>query len=217
MGPVCLIAEHQHSVFMGNFDDLRQIRANPIIGRVVDQDGLCIGVLFNCLFDPLDRHPKRDSEPAVDTGGDIDRHCAADDQRVNCTAMDIAGHDDLLACLAGGHDHCLHAGTRPADHQKGVICAKSVGCELLCLPDHRNRVTEVVQCLHRIHIRADAVAAKEVTQRLVAPSALMPRHVKMHHAGIPDPFEGVTDRDFCLIQSIQFLSIDLQNSIIDYS
>ena len=113
--------------------------------------------------------------------------------------MDVAGHDDFLPRFYRSHDHRFDAGTRPADHQKGVRGTESVGRQFLRFTDDRNGVTEIVQSLHRIHIRTDAVAPEEIPERLISPPALMSGHVKMNHAGIAYLFNSIAYRYFCLI------------------
>ena len=152
------------------------------------------------LFHVLDRHPQRDAEPLVRARVDIDRDCPADDQRVDGAPVDVAGHDDLVPRLADAHHHRLDAGAGAPDHQKGVGRPEGVGQKLFRLPDNRNRVAEVVQRLHRVHIRADAVRPEEIPERFIAPAALMAGDVEMYHTGIPDAGKRLDNRDPVLIQ-----------------
>ena len=48
--------------------------------------------------------------------------------------------DDLIPPLAGGQHHALHRAGGAAHHRKRVRRAKRVGCQLLCLTDHGNRM-----------------------------------------------------------------------------
>ena len=88
--------------------------------------------------------------------------------------------------LAGRQHHALHTAGGAAHHQKGVGRAEGVRRQVLRLPDHRDRMAQIVQRLHAVHVHPHALLPQKGGQLGVAPPALVARHVKGHH---PHPAE----------------------------
>ena len=189
---------------MAQPDDFPQVRADAVIGRVVDQDRLGRGVFFDRFFHIRDRHAQRDAQPVVHLRVDIDRDGAGQHQRVDDRAVHIAGQDDLVPTADDRQHHGLHAGGRAADHQEGVRRAEGVGGEFLGFAYDAHRVAQVVQRLHGVDVHGHALLAEEAGQLGVAAAALVSGYVKRYNAHFFETFERLFDRRTGLIHSIAF-------------
>ena len=167
---------------------------------MVHQNGHGVGVLLDGLGHLLPLHAQRDAQPLVHLGIHIDRDRAAEHQRVQHTAVHIAGQDDLIAPLAGRQHHALHRAGGAAHHQKSVCCAESVGGQLLGLPDDRYRVAEIVQRFHAVDVHAHALLAQKGRQLRVAPAALVARHIEGDHPHLSELLQSLVDRCAALVQ-----------------
>ena len=193
-------ARQQHPGVVGHLDDGPQVGADAVVGGVVDQHGHGVGMLLDGLCHLLPLHAQGDAQALVHLGVDVDRHRAAEHQRVQHAAVDVAGQDDLIAPLAGGEHHALHAAGGAAHHQKGVGRAKGVRRQLLGLPDDRHRVAEVVQRLHAVDVHAHTLLAQEGRQLGVAPPSLVAGHVKGDDPHLPEPLQRLVDGGAALVQ-----------------
>ena len=175
------VHEYQHIVFVRKFYDRAQVAADPVVGRVVDENRLCVGRAFDGAFQLGQAHAEGDSEFCVAFGVDVDGDGAAEHQRAHHTAVDVAGKNDLLPRLHGGHHHALHGGSGASHHKKGVVRAEGVGRKVFRIADDGNGVAEVVQRLHGIYVHAHALFAEKVYKFGVAAPALVPGDVEGDH------------------------------------
>ena len=95
-------------------------RGNPELTAFLGQQ--CVGVDVNSMK-PLDNlchllplHAQRDAQALIHLRVHIHRHRAAQHQRVQHAAVHVAGQNDLIAPLAGGKYHALHAAGGAAHH-----------------------------------------------------------------------------------------------------
>ena len=116
VGTVGFIRKAEHSGIVRHFYDGTQIGADAVVGGVIHQHGHGVGVLLDGLGHLLPLHAQRDAQPLVHLGIYIDRDRAAEHQRVQHTAVHIAGQDDLIAPLAGRQHHALHRAGGAAHH-----------------------------------------------------------------------------------------------------
>ena len=181
VGAVGLVGQAEHAVVVGHFGDGLDVRADAVIGGVVHQHGLGVGMFFNGVLHVLPAHTQGDAQPVVAGGVHIDGHRAAEHHGTHDAAVDVPGQDDFLPPLGHGENHGLHRGGGAAHHQKGVGCAKGLGGQLLGLPDDGDRVAEVVQGLHGVDVHGDALFPQQLGQLRVAPAPLMAGDVKGHH------------------------------------
>ena len=194
MGAVGLVHQHLHAVLVGQLHNLPQIGADAVIGGIVDQDRLGVRMLGNGTAHILQCHAQGNSQPLVDARVDINRHSAAYHQCIDGTAVHVPGHNDLLPRLAHGHDHSLDGGGSAVDDEEGMLCTEGLRCQLFSVLYHRNRVTEIVQRLHGIHVHRHTVCTQKITQLLVAPSALVTGHIQPHHIILLMPAQRLINR-----------------------
>ena len=202
VGSVGLVGQTEHPRVVGHLRDGLQIGADAVVGGVVHQDGDGVRMLADGPLHLLAPHAQGDAEPVVHLGVDVDRHRAAEDQGVDDRAVDVAGQDDLIAALAGGKHHRLHGRGRAADHQKGVGRAEGVGSQVLGVPDHGDRVAEVVQRLHGVDVDRDAFFSEEGGHLRIAPAALVPGDVKGDDAHVAEPFQSLVDGRSGLVEIV---------------
>ena len=50
VGAVRFVCKYQHVVFVRKFHDRAQIRTDPVISGVVDENGFCVGVVFDGIL-----------------------------------------------------------------------------------------------------------------------------------------------------------------------
>ena len=200
VGAVGFIGKAEHPGVMSHLDDGPQVGADAVVGGVVHQHGHRVGVLLDGLFHLLPLHAQRDAQALVHLRVHIHRHRAAQHQRVQHAAVHVAGQNDLIAPLAGGEHHALHAAGGAAHHQEGVGRAKGVGGQFFCFPDDRHRVAEVVQRLHAVHVHAHTLLAQKGGQLRVAPASLVAGHIKGHHTHLPEPLQRFVNGRAALVQ-----------------
>ena len=195
-----LVGEHHHAVLVCEANDLAQVRADAVVRRIVGEHGLRVGMAPDGVLDFLDAHAERDAEGVVHLRIDVDRHCAAEDQRVDGAAVHIARHDDFVAAADGRQHHRLHGRRRAADHEERMCRAKGLRRELLRIADDRDGMTEIVEHLHRVDIDVEALLPEEVPELRIAAAALVARHVKGHEARTLHALERLEDRRAVLSQ-----------------
>ena len=159
MGSVGLVGQTEHPGGVGHPDDGAQVAADAVVGGVIDQHGHGVRVLGDGLGHLLPLHAQGDAQPLVHLGIDVDRHSAAEHQRVDDAAVHIAGQDDLVPALAGGENHALHGAGGAAHHQKGVGRAERVCGQLLRLLDDGDGMAEVVERFHAVDVHPHALLA----------------------------------------------------------
>ena len=206
MGPVGLVHQCHHSVGMGQVHDGFQVGADAVVGWIVDQDRLGIRILRHGGFYILQLHPQRDSELRVHLRIDVDRHCAAEHQGVDGAFVDIPGHDDLVAVLTCGEDHALDCACGSPHQKERVGCPEGVRRQIFRLPDHRDRMTQIVERLHGVHVDLHAFLTEEIHQLGIASSSLVPRHVKGNDPQPPEMFQCAVKRRILLLSDIHLFS-----------
>ena len=204
VGAMGLIGEAEHAGIMGHTHDGAKVTADAIVGRVVYQHGDRLRMLGDGLRHLLTLHAETDAEAGVHLRIHIDRHGTAEHQRVQDAAVYVSRQDDLIAALAGGQHHALYGARRTADHQEGVGCAEGIGRQLLCFPNHRHRMAEIIEGLHAVDVDADALLPQERRQLWVAAATLVPRHIKRDHTHAPEVLQRLVDRCTPLIQARAF-------------
>ena len=200
MRAVGFVRKAEHPGVMRHPHNGAQIAADAVVGGVINQHRHGVGVLGNGLGHLLTLHAQTDAEAVVHLRVDVDRHRAAEHQRVQHAAVDIAWQDDFIPALAGRQHHALHRARCAAHHQKGVCRAKRIGGQLLGFADDRNRVAEIVQRLHAVDIHTNALLAQKRGQLRIAAPALVPRHVKGNNAHPAKVFQCFMDGGAALIQ-----------------
>lgn len=127
-------------------------------------------------------HSQGDTQVVVYARIDVDRDRAANYQCVYRASVHVPGEDYLVPCLADGHHHRLHRAGRAIHNKYRVLRAESVRRVFLRFLDYGNRVAEVVEGFHGVHVILHADLAEEIPQHLVAASALVPGNVKLYNA-----------------------------------
>ena len=83
---------------------------------------------------------------------------------LRCTFL---GQDDFFPSSRGGKDHALHCGGRPVPpSERRGHALKGLRRQIFRFPDHRNRVAEIVQWLHGIHIQLGCSSPPEAGSAL---------------------------------------------------
>ncbi len=80
---------------------------------------------------------------------------------------------------------------------------KSISGQLLGLLDDRNRMAEIIQRFHGIHINADTALAQQLHQFRVTPAAFVPRHIEGDHTLTAEFFQCRINRRFLLTFPVQ--------------
>ena len=199
MRAVRLVRQHLHARGVAQPDDLLEVRADTVIGRVVDQDRFGGGVLLDRVLHVRNRHTQRDTQPVVHLRIDVNRDRAGEHERVYDRTVHVAGQDDLIPAFDDRQHHRLYARGRAADHEEGVRRAESLGGELLRLADDADRVAQVVQRLHGVDVHGHALFAEEFGQFGVAAPALVSGDIKRDDTHIFKVFERLFDRRTGLI------------------
>ena len=200
VGAVSFVGQAQHAGVVRHAHNGAQVAADAVVGGVVHKHRHGAGVLgngFGHLFAP---HAQADAQAAVNLGVDVHRHRAAQHQRVEHAAVDVARQDDLIPAFAGGQHHALYRAGGAAHHQKGVRRAKGVGGQFLRFADDRDRVAEVVQRFHAVDVHPHALLAQKGRQFGVAAAVFVARHVKRHHPHAAEIFQRFMDRRAPLVQ-----------------
>ena len=116
VGSVGFIRKAEHAGVVRHFYDGTQVRADAVVGGVIHQHSHSVGVLLDGLCHLLPLHAQRDAQALIHLRVHIHRHSAAQHQRVQHAAVHVAGQNDLIAPLAGGKHHALHAAGGAAYH-----------------------------------------------------------------------------------------------------
>ena len=107
----------------------------------------------------------------------------------------ISGQDDLFSPLRVAERIMLcTAEVVPPTIRKAWAAPKGLRRQLLRFPDHRNRMAEIVQWLHGIHIQSDAALPQKPGQLRISSSSLMARYVKRNHPHLIKTFQSLIDR-----------------------
>ena len=191
---VRLVGKSEHSVLVRQARDGADIGANAVIRRVIDENRLRVRVFAHGALHLADGHPQRNAQAAVHLGVYIHRHRAAEHQSIDRAAVDITGQDDLIPAAAGIQNHALHGGGCAADHEESVRRAEGVRGDFLRFADDGNGMAEVIQRFHGVHVRFHAALAQKGRQFRIAAPALVPRHVKRHHAHPPEILQRLVNR-----------------------
>ncbi|MPN42718.1 hypothetical protein SDC9_190275 [bioreactor metagenome] len=125
---------------------------------------------------------------------------AAKHQRIDDAAVNISRQDNFIAALAAGKHHRLNRRSRTVNHKIRVRRTKRLGRQRFGVLDDRNRMTEIIQRLHRVNIDADALFTKKISQLGVTPATLMPRHIKGNNPHLFKFFKRLIDRRTRLIK-----------------
>ena len=116
VGAVGFIRKAEHTGVVRHFYDGTQVGADAVVGGVIHQHSHSVGVLLDGLCHLLPLHAQRDAQALIHLRVHIHRHRAAQHQRVQHAAVHVAGQNDLIAPLAGGKYHALHAAGGAAHH-----------------------------------------------------------------------------------------------------
>ena len=152
VGAVGLVGQAEHPVFVGHLGNGLDIRADAVIGGVVHQHRLGVGVLFDGRLHVLPAHPRGIPSRSSQAGSTYTGTAPHSTMAPMTLRVDVPGQDDLLPPLGHGQNHGLHRRGGAPHHQKGVGGPKGLGGQLLGLPDDGNRVAQVVQGLHGVDV-----------------------------------------------------------------
>ena len=183
---------------MRKLHDLHEVRANAVVGRVVDENRLGRGMLGNRLLHVRDAHSERNTEPLVLPGIDVRGNRAADDKRVDRAAVDVARQNNLVPRRAGGHDHRLHRRGRPVHHEECIVRPEGLRREGLGVLDDRDGMPQVVERLHRVDVHRHRPRTEILRELEIAAPALVGRDVKMGESVDALPVERICERRFTL-------------------
>ena len=189
MGSMSLICQHLHSSCMSLLYDSPQIRTDSIIGRVIYKNCHRIRILIHSLLHLTDFHAKGNAQLRIHLRVYINRNCTAQYQGIDGTFMYISRQNDLIPCLADRQDHALHCRCGSSYHKECMRCAKSICCKLLRFSDHRNRVAEIVQRLHRINIQPHTFLSQQLCKLRISSSSFMSRHIKGNDSLLSETFQ----------------------------
>ena len=89
VGAVGLVGKAQHPVVVGHLGDGLQVGADAVVGGVVHQHRLGVGVLFDGGLHVLPAHAQGDAQPLVAGGVHIDGHGAAQHHGPHDAAVDV--------------------------------------------------------------------------------------------------------------------------------
>ena len=190
MRAVGFVREDHHAVGVREADDGPEVRADAVVGRVVDEDGFGVGVAADGLLHLFHAHAERDAEGVVHLRVDVDGDGAAENEGVDGAAVDVARHDDLVAAADGREDHGLDGRGGAADHEEGVRGVEGFGGKGFGVLDDGDGMAEIVEHLHGVDIDVEAFWAEEVPEFGVAAAAFMARYVKGYEARAFHAFEG---------------------------
>ena len=102
------VGQTQHVVRVRQLDDAAQVGTDAVVGGVVDQDGLGIGIFSDGPLDIGHAHAERDAQTVVAGRVDVDRDGAAQNHCAHDAAVHVARQNDFFAALGHGKDHALH-------------------------------------------------------------------------------------------------------------
>ena len=139
-----LVRENPHAPRMGKLYDRFYIRADAVIGRVVDEHRNRVRIVLDGLFYFFDLHSQRNTEFLVHLRIYVDRDSAAEHQSVDDALMYVSRQDDLISGFYHREDHALDRGCRSADHQIGAGRSECLRRKLLCFADHRDRMAQII-------------------------------------------------------------------------
>ena len=161
MRAVRLIGQHLHACRVREPYDFPNVRADAVVGRVVDEHRLCGRVLLNSGLHVRDRHAERNAQPVIHLRVDINRNRTGQHECVDDAAVHVARQDDLVSALYHRQDHRLYAARRAAHHQEGVRRTERIRGKLLGLADNAGRVAQIVEWLHRVDVHRHALLTEE--------------------------------------------------------
>ena len=178
MRTVCLVHKYLHAVRVRQIRNRAEIGADAVIGWIVDKDRLGVRMSLNRCGDILHTHTERNAKHIVDAGIHIDRDGAAENQSVDGTPVDVPRHDDFIPAPYCREHHCLHGSRGAAHHEECVCSAKRLCSELFRIPNHRNRMAEIIEHFHGVHVDIEAGVSEECRELRIPAPALMSRHIK---------------------------------------
>ena len=184
-----LICQHLHSSCMSLLYDSPQIRTDSIIGRVIYKNCHRIRILIHSLLHLTDFHAKGNAQLRIHLRVYINRYRSTQYQGIDHTLVYISWQNDLIPCLADRQDHALHCRCGSSYHKECMRCAKSICCKLLRFSDHRNRVAEIVQRLHRINIQPHTFLSQQLCKLRISSSSFMSRHIKGNDSLLSETFQ----------------------------
>ena len=206
VGAVGLVGQTQHAVPVGQLHNAPQVGADAVVGGVIHQHGLGLGILPDGPLHLLQAHTQGDAQPVVALRVYIDRNGSAQHQCSHNTAVDVAGQNDLLTPLHHRQHHALHGAGGTSHHEKGVGGPEGLRRQLLRLPDDRHRVAQVVQRLHGVHVHADAGLPQQAGELRITPSPLVAGDVKGHHPHFSKLLQSLIDGRPGLVQLLHVWS-----------
>ena len=156
MGSVCLISQTVHARIVSHFYNCFQITADSIICRVIHQYSNCIRVFCYRFCHLFSLHPQGNAQMVVHFRIHIHRNRTAEYKCIDHTAMYISRKNDLISSLTDRKHHRLHGACGTSDHKKCVCCTKSICRQFFRLADDRNRMAQIIQRFHTVHVNADA-------------------------------------------------------------
>ena len=133
---MCLVNQHQHVVFVCQFDNSLQVGADAVIRWIVDKYGHCIGVFLDGLLHLRYLHAERYTQSVIDVGVDVDWCCTVYYQCVDYAAVYVAWQYYLLTLLRGSEHHGLYSRGGAADHEEGVCRPECFGSQVFGLFYH---------------------------------------------------------------------------------
>ena len=197
-----LVHQHEHVVRMGERDDGAQVRADPVVGRIVDEDGLRVRIGRNRRLDVRKPHPQRNAELGIHLRVHVHGNRPVHDERVDRRAVYVARQDDLLPGLDGCEDHRLHGGRRAVHDEECVVSAERLRRQRLRVLDDRHGVREIVERLHGVDVKRHQLGAEILVQRRIHAPALVAGHVEMRQAVDPLLFQSLGNRRIQLIERL---------------
>ena len=141
----------------------------------------------------------------VDIGVHIYGFSAAEYQRVYDAPVYVSRQYYLVSRLARGKYHALYGGCSPSYHEISVRRAESVRRQLLRLIYNGYRVTEIVERLHGIYVKTDALLTQKLDKLRVSSAALVSRHIEGNYPLFSESFERLVERRGFLLFYIHFL------------
>ena len=175
MRTMCSIREEEYFVRVKVRGNRRQLRGHPVVGRMDEECGACLGMLPHRVFHRFVRYAHRNPEPCIDLRSKPDRPHPRKDHRADDGAVCIARHENGISGRGRRHQHRVDSTRRPVHHK--VCCIRTVCArrQLLRRADAARRRMEVIELRRERDIRAQSLVRQQPTQQRMRPSpALVP-------------------------------------------
>ena len=208
-----LIHQYQHVVLMSQFHNPFQVRANTVIRRVVHQNSHSIGVLFDSLLHLRDFHAQGDTQTVVHIRVHIDRCGTIHNQRINHAPVHVTWQDDFLTLLRSREHHRLHSRSRTSYHQESMSCAKRLCSKVFRLLDDRDRMTQVVEWFHGIHVKFYTLFTQQFHQLRVTAATFVTWHIERNDPVPSELYERLIHWGISLITQFRLVSFNFLLSI----